>query len=137
MSVSRDFIDSYSPEAPRPSHEPPAAPVTAGDEPECEAITLVFGFQRRRKGKEPDFSVAARTKSMTLLDFQAMGPGRLPTISPPASDTRRLNWCNPPCPGPGSPPAPGADRWLRRPRGWSLDGRRRAGSVPPCRRRSP
>src|SRR5258708_25187784 len=107
MSVSRDFIDSYSPEAPRPSHEPPAAPVTAGDEPECEAITLVFGFQHRRKGKEPDFSVAAGAKSMTLLALRTVGPGRLPTISPPASDTRRPNWWNPPCPGPGKPPGRG------------------------------
>src|SRR5881394_3879015 len=122
MSVSRDFIDSYSPEAPRPSHKPPAAPVTAGDEPECEAITLVFGFQRRCRGKEPDFSVTARTKSMILLDFRSMGPGRLPTISPPVADTRRLNRCNPPCPGPGSPPARGAIRWPRRPRDWSPGG---------------
>src|SRR5437764_861224 len=118
MSVSRDFIDSYSPEAPRPSHEPPAAPVTAGDEAECEAITLVFGFQHRRKGKEPDFSAAARTKPMTLLDFRTMGPGRLPPISRPAADTRRPNRCNPPCPGPGSPPARGAIRWPRQPQGW-------------------
>src|SRR5258708_5664602 len=137
MSVSRDFIDSYSPEAPRPSHKPPAAPVTAGDEPECEAITLVFGFQRRRKGKEPDFSVAAHSKPMTLLGFLAMGPGRLLTISPPAADTPRLNRWNPPCPGPGRPPRRGAIRWPRRPRGWSPAGRRRAGSAPPCRRRSP
>src|SRR3954454_19351963 len=99
MSVSRDFIDSYSPEAPRPSHKPPAAPVAAGDEPECEAITLVFGFPRRRKGKEPDFSVAAHPKSMTLLDFRAKGPERLPTISPPAADPPRPNRWNPPCPG--------------------------------------
>src|SRR3982750_3886618 len=111
MIVSRDFIDSYSPEAPRPSHEPPAAPVTAGDKVECETITLVFGFQRRQSRKEPDFSVAVRAKSMTLLNFP---PARFPPISRPAADTPRPNRWHPPCPGPGRPPGRGAGRWPHR-----------------------
>src|SRR4051794_31720141 len=46
MSVSRDFIDSYSPEASRPQHRARRRP--APDDPasaDCGATMLVFGFQ--------------------------------------------------------------------------------------------
>jgi hypothetical protein len=46
MSVSRDFIDSYSPEAPRRCYGTPLAATTAG-KGEFGPITLVFGFQHR------------------------------------------------------------------------------------------
>ena len=54
-----------------------------------------------------------------------------------AADIPQPTWLPRPCAGPGSPPmadAGGSPRPLRR---WSRADRRRAGSVPPCRHRSP
>jgi hypothetical protein len=49
ISVSRDFINPYSPEAAR--RDLPAAPGTAGNGHKCGAITLVFGFQDQRHSR--------------------------------------------------------------------------------------
>src|SRR5262245_54519251 len=52
-------------------------------------------------------------------------------------DILAQDWMLLPYLGRGIPPVAGAGGWLDRPRRWNLPDRRRAGSTPPCRHRSP
>src|SRR5581483_3755701 len=57
INVSRDFIDSYSPEAPKACWRKTqnARPASAQSQPggECPPLTLVFGFHARHNALKP------------------------------------------------------------------------------------
>src|SRR6516164_2276945 len=97
MSVSRDFIDSCSPEAPAPGHRIDAAPPPLGRptqaSAQCGGTTLVFGFHAN-VGCPQRVDILAQDWSLLPVTF-AERPPMLPPTPParPRSDlTSVLNF---------------------------------------------
>src|SRR5262249_37588016 len=83
--------------------------------------TLFFGFRNRKNLLKALISLPKRRRYPCPRD-----------VDIPAQETSIR-----PCAGPGRPPAGGAARSPRRPPRSIRPGKRRAGSVPPCRHGSP
>src|ERR1700681_1054360 len=102
MSVSRDFIDSYSPEARNPGTTESWNPGIP--EPQLAART---GPKESRRGPDQP-ALWEHNVSFRFLYRPGFAQG---------VDILGRGWSPLPSPGPGSPPAAGGDGWPRRPPG--------------------